>query len=137
MIAKTQEGKPLPGVAQLAMQSGPHAARNIARTILSKQRLPFVYVDKGSMATIGRNKAVAQIGRFTFSGIVAWWLWLTIHVLFLVEYRRRIAVLFEWAWAYFTWTRRSRVILEVPRELAPDAVSLTRSTFPPLPRKTA
>lgn len=138
LIAKTQDGKPLPGVAQLAMQSGPHAARNIARTIAGKPRLSFSYVDKGSMATIGRNKAVAQIGRFTFSGIVAWWLWLTIHVLFLVEYRRRIAVLFEWAWAYFTWTRRSRVILEVPRELALEAGALRgHSHLPPLPRKTA
>ena len=140
LIAKTQHGKPLPGVAQLAMQSGPHAARNIALSIAGKPRKPFRYVDKGSMATIGRNKAVAQLGRFRFSGIIAWWLWLTIHVLFLVEYRRRIAVLFEWAWAYFTWTRRSRVILEAPRELAPplhDATPSPRLNLPPLPRKTA
>jgi len=139
LIAKTQDGRPLPGVAQLAMQSGPHAARNIALSIAGKPRKPFSYVDKGSMATIGRNKAVAQLGRFRFSGVIAWWLWLTIHVLFLVEYRRRIAVLFEWAWAYFTWTRGSRVILEIPRELAPPAESatpLTRSSLPPLPRKT-
>jgi NADH:ubiquinone reductase (H+-translocating) len=117
LIAMTQNGKPLPGVAQLAIQSGRHAARNIALQLAGKPRLPFRYVDKGSMATIGRNKAVAELGRFEFSGIVAWWLWLTVHLLFLVEFRRRLAVIVEWAWAYFTWQRRSRVILEVPREL--------------------
>jgi NADH dehydrogenase len=117
LIAKTQGGAPLPGVAQLAIQSGKHAAKNIQLSIANKTRIPFTYVDKGSMATIGRNKAVAQIGRYEFSGIVAWWLWLTVHILFLVEFRSRIAVLFEWAWAYFTWQRRSRVILEVPREI--------------------
>ncbi len=122
LIAKTQNGKPLPGVAQLAMQSGKHAASAVIASIQGKPRRPFVYVDKGSMATIGRNKAVAKLGRFEFSGIVAWWLWLTVHVLFLVEFRRRVAVLFEWAWAYFTWQRRSRVILEVPQELSPKKV---------------
>jgi NADH dehydrogenase len=119
LIAKTQHGKALPGVAQLAIQSGRHAARNIALSVHRKPRVAFRYVDKGSMATIGRNKAVAQVGRYEFSGIVAWWFWLTVHVLFLVEFRSRIAVLFEWAWAYFTWQRRSRVILELPTELTP------------------
>jgi NADH dehydrogenase len=120
LIAKTQGGKPLPGVAQLAIQSGSHAAKNIAMTIAGRPRTPFRYVDKGSMATIGRNRAVAEIGRFRFSGIVAWWLWLMVHILFLVEFRRRLAVLLEWAWAYFTWARKSRVILEVPREMATE-----------------
>jgi NADH dehydrogenase len=114
LIAKTQDGKPLPGVAQLAIQSGRHAALNIARTVTGQERSPFRYSDKGSMATIGRNKAVAQVGRMQFTGIVAWWLWLIVHILFLVGFRHRIGVLFEWAWAYFTWQRRSRVILEVP-----------------------
>jgi NADH:ubiquinone reductase (H+-translocating) len=121
LIAKTQNGKPLPGVAQLAVQSGRHAARNILLSLAGKPRAPFVYVDRGSMATIGRNKAVAQIGRFQCSGIVAWWLWLLVHVLSLVEFRSRVSVLMEWAFAYFTWQRRSRVILEVPRETASAA----------------
>jgi NADH dehydrogenase len=73
-----------------------------------------VYLDKGSMATIGRHKAVAEIGRFRFYGVLAWWLWLTVHLMGLVDFRRRIAVLFEWAWAYMTWKRSSRVILELP-----------------------
>jgi len=127
LIAKTQDGKPLPGVAQLALQSGRHVARNIERTVRGFDTQPFHYVDKGSLATIGRNKAVAQLGKLQISGFFAWWLWLTVHVLFLVEFRSRVAVLFEWAWAYFTWARRSRVILEVPRELeaprARDAIS--------------
>ncbi len=103
-----------PGVAQLAIQSGRHAAKNIRLSIDGRPRLPFRYVDKGSMATIGRHRAVAQIGRFKSSGIVAWWLWLTVHLLSLVGFRSRIAVLMEWALSYFTWQRRSRVILEVP-----------------------
>lgn len=114
LIAKTQDGKPLPGVAQLALQSGRRAARNILCSVRGEPRMPFVYRDKGSMATIGRNRAVAEIGRFRFSGVIAWWLWLTVHLMGLVEFRRRLAVLFEWAWAYVSWQRSSRVILEVP-----------------------
>jgi NADH dehydrogenase len=116
LIAKTQNGKPLPGVAQLATQSGTHIARSIRGDLAGKRREPFVYVDKGSMATIGRNRAVAQIGRFEFSGFSAWWLWLTVHLLALVGYRSRVSVLMEWAFSYLSWQRRSRVILEVPFE---------------------
>jgi NADH dehydrogenase len=114
LIAKTQNGNPLPGVAQLAVQSGRHVAKNIRCDLAGRPRLRFRYVDKGSMATIGRHRAVAQLGRFKFSGIVAWWLWLMVHVLSLVGFRSRLSVLIEWAFAYFTWQRRSRVILEVP-----------------------
>lgn len=114
LIAKNQDGKPLPGVAQLAIQSGRHVAKNVRLDLAGQPRLPFRYVDKGSMATIGRNRAVAQLGRFRFSGIIAWWLWLTVHLLTLVGFRSRLSVLMEWAFAYFTWQRRSRVILEVP-----------------------
>ncbi len=118
LIAKTQNNRPLPGVAPLAVQSGRHVAKNILLSLADKPRQSFRYVDKGSMATIGRNRAIAQLGRFGFSGFVAWWLWLMVHVLSLVEFRRRLAVLIEWAFAYFTWQRRSRVILEVPGEPA-------------------
>jgi NADH dehydrogenase len=121
LIAKTQDGKPLPGVAQLATQSGRHVARQIRGDLGIRRREPFRYVDKGSMATIGRHKAVAQIGRFRFQGVVAWWLWLMVHVLALVGYRSRLSVLMEWAFAYFTWGRRSRVILEVPTAPTPVA----------------
>jgi NADH dehydrogenase len=118
LIAKTQDGKALPGVAQLAVQSGRHIARNIRHDVTGRARQAFRYVDKGSMATIGRNKAVAKIGRFEFTGMIAWWLWLTVHLLALVSYRSRISVLMEWAFSYFTWQRRSRVILEVPAQPA-------------------
>ncbi len=126
LIARTQDGKALPAVAPLAMQSGAHVARNIELALQGLPGKPFVYVDKGSMATIGRHKAVAQLGRFKFSGIVAWWLWLFVHVMSLVDFKRRIAILIEWAWAYFTWQRRSRVILEVPHELRTDQESPDR-----------
>jgi NADH dehydrogenase len=115
LIAKEQDGKPLPGVCQLGLQSGRATADNVLRAIRGRERLPFRYEDKGSMATIGRAKAVAEIGtRVRTSGFVAWLLWLFVHVVFLVEFRNRIAVLFEWAYAYLTWQRSSRVILEVP-----------------------
>jgi NADH dehydrogenase len=116
LIAKTQDGKPVPGVAQVAIQSGRLAAMNIVRRIEGEASTSFRYTDRGSMATIGRNKAVAQIGKLEFSGVFAWFLWLTVHMLALVDYRRRFAVLVEWAWAYISWQRRSRVILEVPVE---------------------
>jgi NADH dehydrogenase len=116
LIAKTQDSKLLPGVAQLALQSGRFVAAQIQRDLAGEQRTRFRYRDRGSMATIGRHRAVAKLGRLEFSGILAWWLWLVVHVLGLVEFRRRVAVLAEWAWAYFTWQRRSRVILEVPVE---------------------
>jgi NADH dehydrogenase len=116
LIAKTQDGRPLPGVAQLAIQSGRAAAHNVRCSLAGRPRVPFRYVDKGSMATIGRHKAVAQLGRFRVSGFFAWWMWLIVHVRSLVDFRSRFAVLIEWAFAYFTWQRRSRVILEIPAE---------------------
>lgn len=116
LISKTQGDRPLPGVAQLALQSGAHAARNVALSLHGRPSEPFVYLDKGSMATIGRNKAIAQIGRLQISGVLAWFLWLTVHLMFLVEIRRRFEVFLEWAWAYVTWHRGSRLIVDVPHE---------------------
>ncbi|HKP60591.1 MAG TPA: NAD(P)/FAD-dependent oxidoreductase [Polyangiales bacterium] len=138
LMAKTQDGKPLPGVAQLALQSGMHVAQNLRRELGGQPRRAFRYVDKGSMATIGRNKAVAQVGRMQFSGILAWLLWLFVHILFLVEFRSRVGVLFEWAWAYLTWQRSSRVIvdslLETSQQLpAARAVPAFQRVMPPLP----
>jgi NADH dehydrogenase len=131
LISKSQSDKPLPGVAQLALQSGTHAARNIALSLHDHPREPFYYLDKGSMATIGRNKAIAQIGKLQLSGILAWFLWLTVHLLFLVEVRRRFEVFLEWAWAYATWHRGSRLIVDLPREAVPRAVAApARSSAP-------
>jgi NADH dehydrogenase len=112
-----QTGKPLPGVAQVAIQQGEHAAKNILRKIENQPTSIFRYVDKGSLATIGRASAVAEVGRFHFSGLFAWLLWLFIHVMFLIGFRNRVIVIFEWAWAYVTFQRGARVItgdLEAP-----------------------
>ena len=105
-----QTGKPLPGVSPVAMQQGRHAARNILGMIEGRPPQKFWYWDKGSMATIGRNKAVADLGLVHFSGLPAWVVWLFVHVLFLVGYRNRMAVLFQWAWAYLSFNKGARLI---------------------------
>jgi len=105
-----QDGRPIPGVAPAAMQAGRHAAENILRRIGGQPTLPFQYVDKGSLATIGRAAAVAEIGGMRLSGLVAWLAWLVIHVFFLIGFRNRVLVLFEWAWAYVTHQRGARLI---------------------------
>ena len=105
-----QNGKPLPGVSPVAMQQGRHAARNILGMIEGRPPQKFWYWDKGSMATIGRNKAVADLNIVHFSGLPAWVVWLFVHVLFLVGYRNRMAVLFQWGWAYFSFNKGARLI---------------------------
>jgi NADH:ubiquinone reductase (H+-translocating) len=105
-----QTGKPLPGVSPVAMQQGRHAAHNILAMIDGRKPQRFWYWDKGSMATIGRNKAVADLNFVHFSGLPAWLVWLFVHVIFLVGFRNRVAVLFQWAWAYFTFNKGARLI---------------------------
>jgi len=112
LCAFVQDGKPVPGVAPAAMQEGDHAARNILRQIAGAQNEPFEYWDKGSLATIGRAAAVAEIGWFRLSGLLAWLAWLGIHIVFLIGFRNRAIVLFEWGWAYFTNQRGARLITE-------------------------
>jgi NADH dehydrogenase len=77
---------------------------------------PFKYWDKGTMATIGRSKAVAQVGRFEFSGLFAWLTWLFVHLIFLVGFRNKIAVLMQWAYSYFAYKRSARIITNLPRD---------------------
>jgi NADH dehydrogenase len=105
-----QTGEPLPGVSPVAMQQGRHAARNILAMIDNRKPQRFWYFDKGSMATIGRNKAVADLKFVHLSGIPAWLAWLFVHVIFLVGFRNRLAVLFQWAWAYFSFNKGARLI---------------------------
>ena len=105
-----QTGKPLPGVSPVAMQQGRHAARNILAMIDGRKPQRFWYLDKGSMATIGRNKAVADLRFLHISGLPAWLAWLFVHVIFLVGFRNRLAVLFQWAWAYLTFNKGARLI---------------------------
>ena len=105
-----QTGQPLPGVSPVAMQQGRHAARNILRMTKNREPQRFRYWDKGSMATIGRNKAVADLNFVHLSGLPAWLVWLFVHIIFLVGFRNRLAVLFQWAWAYFTFNAGARLI---------------------------
>jgi NADH dehydrogenase len=101
---------PLPGVSPVAMQQGRFVARQIARSLAGAPRQRFKYVDKGSMATIGRSRAVAQIGKLQLSGFLAWLAWLLVHIVYLIDFRNRIVVLLDWAQAYFAYHRGSRLI---------------------------
>ncbi|NUO54828.1 MAG: NAD(P)/FAD-dependent oxidoreductase [Polyangiaceae bacterium] len=105
-----QDGHLLPGVAQVAMQGSQCAAKNIARSIDDRPRLPFRYHDKGSMATIGKAAAVADLGFAKLSGFFAWLAWALIHVLFLIGFKNRLIVMVQWVWAYFAYDRGSRLI---------------------------
>jgi NADH dehydrogenase len=106
----SKEGKPLPGVSPVAIQEGRHAATNILHMVAGAKPQRFYYWDKGSMATIGRNRAVADLNFVHFSGFLAWLAWLFVHVIYLVGFRNRILVLFQWAWAYVTFNKGARLI---------------------------
>ena len=103
-------GKPLPGVAQVAIQMGKHAARNVTRAIDRQPLRPFVYTDLGNMATIGRASAIADFGWLRLKGWIAWQAWLFVHLMSLVGFRNRVVVLVQWAWAYFSYQRAIRLI---------------------------
>jgi NADH dehydrogenase len=107
---KDETGKPLPGVAPVAMQEGRAVARTIAAELRGEPRKNFHYVDKGSLATIGRSAAIAQFGKVHISGFVAWLSWLFIHIFFLIGFRNRLLVLIQWAWSYITYERGARLI---------------------------
>ncbi|PYL53041.1 MAG: FAD-dependent oxidoreductase [Verrucomicrobia bacterium] len=105
-----QTGEPLPGISPVAMQQGRHAARNVLAMIKGRKAKRFRYWDKGTMATIGRNKAVADLRFLHLSGRLAWLAWLFVHIVFLVGFRNRLLVLFQWAWAYLTFDAGARLI---------------------------
>jgi NADH dehydrogenase len=105
----------VPGVAPAAMQMGRHAARMIYADIAGTPRSAFRYRDKGSLATIGRARAVADFGRIRFGGFIAWLAWLAIHIFYLIGFRNRVLVLISWAWSYLTFRRGARIITGVPR----------------------
>lgn len=100
----------LPGVAQVALQSGAHAGRCIAADLSSRPRAPFHYLDKGSLAVIGRGQAVARIWKASFEGFTAWMIWALVHILFLAGFRNRILVLLQWGWSYLSYHRGARII---------------------------
>lgn len=110
VCALQQDGRWLPGVAQTAMQGGAHAARNVQRALRGEPLQPFRYRDYGNMAVIGRGSAVADLRGINASGFLAWLMWVFLHIFWLVGFRSRIAVMGEWAWAYFSLQRRVRLI---------------------------
>lgn len=106
------DGRPIPGVAPAANQTGAHAAKMILRTLRNEPRTSFKYFNKGDLATIGRSKAIAAFGKFHISGTIAWFLWLFVHLLYLVGFRNRLSVLIQWGYAYVTYQRGVRLITD-------------------------
>jgi NADH dehydrogenase len=107
----TQKGKTLPGIAPVAIQEGKYVASRIADRLAGNAcRKPFHYREKGMLATVGRSFAVVDIGRLRFTGFFAWWTWLLVHLFFLIGFRNRLIVLFQYAWTYVTFQRDARII---------------------------
>jgi NADH:quinone reductase (non-electrogenic) len=107
-----QTGKPLPGTAPVAIQAGRYVARMILDDLGGRPRTPFHFVDKGQMATIGRSRAILEIGPIKLGGFIAWVLWLMIHIYYLTGFDKRLLVVTEWAWSYLTFARGARLITE-------------------------
>jgi NADH dehydrogenase len=114
-----KNGQPTPNVAQVAMQEGRVAAKNIIASIGNRPHAEFDYLNKGDLATIGRGKAIANLfgGRIQLGGRLAWLLWLGIHITYLIGFRNRLSVLIQWGYAYFTYQRGARLITETPRSV--------------------
>lgn len=113
--AKDPDGKLFPQLAPVAMQGAEHAARSIERRLRGKPTKRFRYIDKGTMATIGRRSAVAELPfGIRFSGTLGWFSWLALHLVFLIGFRNRVVVLVNWAWNYLKWERGNRVIVQEP-----------------------
>jgi NADH dehydrogenase len=125
---KDANGTIVPGVSPAAMQEGDYTAENILRDLSGEPRLPFRYINYGTMATIGRNKAIAQFGEWHYSGFIAWLMWLFVHIVLMVNFRNRLAVLSEWMWAYFTRERSARLITGNANELLPNEKMNKNST---------
>jgi NADH dehydrogenase len=119
LAAVARKGALVPGVAPAAMQEGRHAAINALRIINGETPKPFHYYNKGDLATIGRNRAIAVFGSVQVSGYPAWLLWLFVHVLYLAGFRNRVSVLIQWAYAYFTFQRGVRLITAAERMSPP------------------
>jgi NADH dehydrogenase len=107
-----QDNQLLPGIAPVAMQQGRHFAKVVRAELNQRSRPDFRYVDKGQMATIGRSRAIAEVGRFRFTGIFAWFIWLVVHIYFLTGFRNRLLVIISWTWSFITFRRGARLIVE-------------------------
>jgi len=106
-----QTGKPLPGTAPVAMQQGRYVARVIREELKGHPRPPFHFIDKGQMATIGRSRAILEIGSLRMTGFTAWLTWLAVHIYYLTGFRNRLLVVLQWAWSYLTFGRGARLIV--------------------------
>lgn len=111
-FAKTKKGKPLPGIAPVAIQQGKYVGRRIHALATGRETRPFRYKDRGIMATIGRARAVAVLYNLPFSGFLAWLLWTFVHIMFLIDFRNKVLVMIEWAWGFFTYNRAVRLITD-------------------------
>jgi NADH:ubiquinone reductase (H+-translocating) len=107
-----QTGKPLPGTAPVAMQQGRYIAQTIRDDAKGRSRKPFHFVDKGQMATIGRSKAILEMGSVRMTGFPAWVAWLAVHIYYLTGFRNRLLVVLQWAWSYLTFGRGARLIVD-------------------------
>jgi NADH:ubiquinone reductase (H+-translocating) len=135
LVSLLQDGKPVPGVAPAAMQMGRHTARNIQRRLAGRPLEPFRYRDKGSFAVVGRGAAVGTTlkERLRLDGFVAWFLWLTIHILYLVGFRNRVSVLLDWIYSVATRKRTVRLITGGPAPELPELRRLQAHERLPLP----
>lgn len=116
-----RDGKPLPGIAPVAMSEGQYVSGLINEEVQPDQRSPFAYVDRGMLATIGRAQAVAQIGPVRASGLVAWTLWCVVHIFFLIGFRNRVRVMSEWTWYYLTFKPGAKLLFgrqEEPQDIS-------------------
>jgi len=115
-LTTDQKGQPLPQLAAVAQQQGKAVARAIRAIDKGKTPKPFRYVNRGTLATIGRNAAVVQVGRLRFTGFIGWVTWLTVHLILLINFRSRVLVLINWAYDYFFYDRPVRLIVRAARE---------------------
>ena len=129
---KDKNGKPLPGVAPVAMQEGTFVAHQVKADLSGKPRAVFHYFDKGSLATIGRAAAIAQFGRIHISGFVAWLSWLFIHIMFLIGFRNRVVVILQWAWSYLTYQRAAWLITGASRVIAVPSMEYAERARTPI-----
>jgi len=126
-----QTGQPLPGTAPVAMQQGRFVARSILRELSGKPREKFRFFDKGQMATIGRSRAVAEIGRVRLSGLIAWLTWLLVHIYYLTGFRNRLLVVLQWAWSFITFRRGARLIVNKEWRFGAAPPGVRPETTPP------
>ena len=128
-LAQVINGKtsqPVPGVAPAAIQMGQHVAAVISKSLAGEARSPFIYSDKGGMATIGRNRAVATIGGRHFTGFFAWMIWSLVHIIPLIDFRSKLSVIFSWFWSYLSLSKSARLITGRPKMKVKEALGVVQ-----------